>query len=301
MAGSMAGGMAGRRACTASAHVAAVLGCLAAAACERIVEVEIPEPEPMLVVEGRIELVKEAPGGTQTIRLRTTDAFFSNRATPPATGAIVTVTDGVGRVHAFAEAEPGHYVTHDLHARIGETYTLSIEYGGDRYAASASLLQVAPIDSLYFMFEEETLINDQEGYRAAIDYVDPPGGPHFYLWEQFVDGVNEPPPSSGNQFNLISRDELYDGEPVIGFQPNDEIVIEAGAQVAIRQVALSRRGYDYYYAIFEQNGLGTGLPFSVPPATIRGNVANVTRPERFPFGFFEAAEVSVAEGIGPER
>ena len=290
--------MAGRTA----VRLAALSGCLFTAACERIVEVEIPAPpEPRLVVEGRIELVKEAPSGMQTIRLRTTDAFFSNRPTPPAVGAGVTVTDGAGGVYPFVETEPGHYVTNDLQARIGETYPLSIDYEGDRYAASASLTPVAPIDSLYFIFEEETLVNDTAGYRAAIDYTDPPGGPDFYLWEQFVDGVNEPPPSSGNQFNLVSRDDLYDGQPVIGFEPNNEVVIEPGAHVMIRQVSLSRRGYDYYYALFEQNGLGTGNSFSVPPATIRGNVANTTRPEQYPFGFFGAAEVSVADGTGPER
>jgi len=282
-------------------RIAAALGCLVATACERIVDVEIPEPEPVLVVEGRIELLKEAPSGTQTIRLRTTDAFFSNRRTPPAMGAAVAVTDGAGVVYSFAETEPGHYVTHDLHARIGETYTLSIDHDGDRYAASASLLPVAPIDSLYFIYEEATLVIDNEGYRAAIDYADPPGGPHFYLWEQYIDGVNEPPPSSGNQFNLVSRDDLYDGRPVIGFEPLNEVVIEPGEHVMIRQIALSRRGYDYYYAIFEQSGIGSGPAFSVPPATIRGNVANITRPGRPPLGFFEAAEVSVAEGIGPER
>ena len=290
--------MAGRTA----VRLAALSGCLFTAACERIVEVEIPAPpEPRLVVEGRIELVKEAPGGTQRVRLTTTDAFFGNRPTPPAVGAGVTVTDGAGGVYPFVETERGHYVTNDLHARIGETYALSIDYEGDRYAASASLTPVAPIDSLYFIFEEETLVNDTAGYRAAIDYTDPPGGPDFYLWEQFVDGVNEPPPSSGNQFNLVSRDDLYDGQPVIGFEPNNEVVIEPGAHVMIRQVSLSRRGYDYYYALFEQNGLGTGNSFSVPPATIRGNVANTTRPEQYPFGFFGAAEVSVADGTGPER
>ena len=287
-----------------SVRLAALFGCVAAVAaagCERIVEVEIPDPEPLLVVEGRIELVKEAPSGTQTIRLRTSDAFFSNRRTPPAVGAVVTVTDGAGVVYPFTEPEPGHHVTHDLHARIGETYSLSIDYEGDRYAAAATLRAVAPIDSLYFNYEEATLVNDKEGYRTAIDYTDPPGGPHFYLWEQFVDGVNEPPPSAGNQFNLVSRDELYDGQPVIGVQPNNEVVIEPGAHVMIRQISLSRRGYDFYYALFEQNALGTGNSFSVPPVTIRGNVANTTRPERFPFGFFGAAEVSVAEGIGPGR
>ena len=200
------------------------LGILAAGAllagCERIVDVDIPAPEPRLVVEGRIELVKNAPSGTQRIMLSTTDAFFADRLPPPAVGARVVVTDGSGGVFPFVEAAPGHYVTEHLQPRLGETYTLSIQYGGDAYRASALLREVAPIDSLYFVFEEKTLLIDEAGFRAAIDFVDPVGVPNFYLWEQFVEGVNEIPPDPGNAFNLVSRDELYDGQDVIGFQPN---------------------------------------------------------------------------------
>jgi len=169
------------------------------------------------------------------------------------------------------------------------------------YEASALLREVPPIDSLYFVFEEESLVIDEEGYRAAIDFVDPVGVPNYYLWEQFVEGVNEIPPDPGNAFNLVSRDELYDGQDVIGFQPNDEIAIASGEHAKIRQISLSRLGYDYYYSLFEQNALGTGNPFSIPPATIRGNVVNLDRPHRFAFGFFGAAEVSIAQGIAPAR
>ncbi len=91
------------------------------AACERVIEVEIEESERRLVVEGRIELVKEAPGGVQSIRLTTTDAFFSNRAPPPATGAQVIVLDGAGGVFPFVETQPGLYETATLLPRIGET------------------------------------------------------------------------------------------------------------------------------------------------------------------------------------
>lgn len=274
---------------------------LLAAGCERIVDVDIPDPDPRLVVEGRIELVREAPSGAQRIRLTTTDAFFGNRPPPPASGARVTVRDGRGGTFAFVETEPGEYVTEDLLPRLGETYTLSIEYGGDAYQASAALREVAPIDSLYFVYEEASIFIDEEGYRAAIDFTDPSGGPHYYLWEQRVEGVRRIPPDPGNAVNLVSRDEFYDGQDVIGFQPNDEIAILPGEHTEIRQIALSRLGYDYYYAIFEQNALGSANPFSIPPANVRGNVVNLDDPDRFAFGFFEAAEVSVAEGVAPDR
>ncbi|WP_419167653.1 DUF4249 domain-containing protein [Candidatus Palauibacter sp.] len=300
----MAGrGMAGdgKNRARALGRVLACAGCLAAAGCERVVDVDIPEPEPRLVVEGRIERIREAPSGRQRIRLSTTAGFFDNRLPPPATGATVIVVDGAGLAFPFPEVEPGLYEAENFFADVGETYTLILEYQGDTYEASALLHEVAPIDSLYFEFEEESLIIEEAGFRAAIDFVDPVGVENYYLWEQLVDGVNEIPPDPQNNLNLVSKDEFYDGRDVTGFQPSDEVAIQPGQHTEIRQIALSRLAYDYYYALFEQNALGTGNPFSIPPASVRGNITNLDRPSRFAFGLFEAAEVSVAEAIAPER
>ena len=296
-------GMAGGRKhrARAAGRVLVCAGCLATAGCERVVDVDIPEPEPRLVVEGRIERIKEAPSGRQRIRLSTTAGFFDNRLPPPATGATVIVVDESGLVFPFPEVEPGLYEAENLFANVGETYALMLEYQGDTYEASALLHDVAPIDSLYFEFEEESLIIEEAGFRAAIDFVDPVGVENYYLWEQLVDGVNEIPPDPQNHLNLVSKDEFYDGRDVTGFQPSDEVAIQPGQHTEIRQIALSRLAYDYYYALFEQNALGTGNPFSIPPANVRGNVTNLDRPSRFAFGLFEAAEVSVAEAVAPAR
>ena len=271
------------------------------AACERIIDVDLSEGPERLVVEGRIELVKEDPTGDQSIRLTTTAPFFSNAPAPPATGAVVTVTDDEGGIFVFDETSPGTYTSTDLIAAIGRTYSLAIEWRGDTYTASATAHAVPPIDRLYFVFEEETLITEVEGYRSTIDFTDPAGVENYYLWEQIVDGRNELLPDPGNAFNLISKDEFYDGQPVTAYQPNDEVAIQVGQEVEIRQIALSRRAYDYYLALFEQNALGSGDPFSIPPANIRGNVRNVTTPDRYPLGYFDAAEVSVASAIVTEE
>jgi len=262
--------------------------------CERIVDIDLDEGPTRLVVEGRIERIKEAPSGNQRIRLTTTAAFFSNAPTPPATGALVSVSDDRGGVFPFAETAPGIYTTADLVAEIGAAYTLTVDWDGDTYRASATALAVPPIDRLYFLFEEETVVTEVEGYRATIDYVDPASRANFYLWEQIVDGRIELLPDPGNAFSLISEDEFYDGQAVIAYQPNDHVALDVGQLVEIRQVALSREAYDYYSALFEQNALGSGDPFSIPPANVRGNVRNLTSPGRFAPGFFEAAEVSVA-------
>ncbi|MCG8468513.1 MAG: DUF4249 domain-containing protein [Gemmatimonadetes bacterium] len=268
--------------------------------CERVVDVEIPAPaEPRLVVEGRIERVLEAPSGDQRIRLTTTDAFFSNREPPPAAGALVVVSDDAGGIFPFAESAPGLYTATDLEAVVGRTYSLEVEWNGETFAASAMLRGVPPIDSLYFVFEEETVIVEEEGFRATIDFSDPAGRENYYLWEQLVDGVNIIPPDPGNAFNLVSADEFYDGRRIVGFQPNDEVALQTGQRATVRQIALSREAHDFYLTLFEQNALGSGNPFSIPPANVRGNVRNLSRPDRPALGFFEAAEVSVAEAVVP--
>ncbi len=176
-----------------------------------------------------------------------------------------------------------------------------MQYDGDTYRAVADLRAVPAIDTLYFIFEEETILIEDEGFRVTIDYVDPPGVANFYLWEQLIDGQNVLPPDPGNAFNLVGKDEFFDGQAIFGYQPNHEVAFQSGQLATVRQIALSAEGHDYYRALFEQNALGSGSPFSIPPASVRGNVANITDPDRFALGFFEAAEVSIAEAVVPAR
>ena len=274
---------------------------MSGSACQRIVEIDIEERKPRLVVEGRIELIKEDPRGLQRIHLSTTDAFFSNRETPPATGGEVVVSDDQGGVFPFGETGPGLYEISDLVPTIGTEYTLRIEWQDDVYRSTARLMSVPSIDSLYFEFAEKSILTDSAGFRATIDFVDPSGIANYYLWEQLVGEENILSPDPGNVVNLIGKDEFYDGEVILGYQPNDEVVFDTGQHVMIRQIALSRDDFDYYFAMFEQNALGSGNPFSIPPASVRGNVENLTRPGEVALGYFEAAEVSVAEAVAPAR
>ena len=121
--------------------------CLGLGACEKVVEIDLPEGAKQLVVEARIELVRGVVSGTQRIRLTTTDAYFSDSAPPPARGATVRVIDDAGRSFMFTEGltEPGSYYTESLRPEVGRTYVLRIDYQGERYEATETLLAVPPI------------------------------------------------------------------------------------------------------------------------------------------------------------
>lgn len=284
-----------------SIALAAALGATAIGGCERVVEPDLASGPVRLVVEARVERVREAPTGRQRIRLTTTAPFTADGEPPPARGARVEIADDAGTVVRLEEstAEPGVYLTDALVAEVGRRYTLRIDFEGDRYEASDRLTAVPPIDSLYFQFERANIAVGDSGFRAAIDYTDPPGRRNFYLWEQLVDGEPQIIPDPGNRFRVIRNDDFFDGAAITGYQPYDEAVIEPGEQVLVRQVALSEASYRFYFALFEQAAGDGGSPFAVPPATVRGNVANRTSPERYPLGYFVAAEVAEARATLP--
>lgn len=269
-------------------------------ACERVVDVEIDAGPVRLVVEGRLELAQSGTSDSQRIKLSTTDAFGSGRQPPAAIGAVVQVSDDHGTTYPFVAApdRPGEYLAAFVPA-IGRRYTLRIDFQGDRYEATDVLQSVPRIDSLYFVYERANLAAGEDGFRAAIDYTDPAGRRNYYLWEQFVDGQSSLLPDPGNRFRVVRSDDFYDGARIRGYQPFDEAVIAPGQGVLVRQIALSDASYRYYFALFEQATGSQGSPFSVPPATVRGNVANLTRPALYPLGYFVAAEVAEARAVLP--
>jgi hypothetical protein len=266
---------------------------LALSACERVVSVRLNEGEKRLVVQARIERVRNNVTGSQAIRLSQTNAYFDPSAPPPATGASVQVTDDQGTVVSFAESPPGVYTTSALVGVVGRTYTLSIVLQGQRYEATEQLLPVAPIDTLYFGPPEQDF--GGEGLRATIDFREPGGVDNWYLWEQFVNGKRVLGPDSAFRAPVAASDLGLDGLHLVGFQPFGGMPVVAGQQVLVRQLALSERAYSYFVALGEQTA-NDGSPFAVPPSSVRGNVRNLTTPLRPALGYFIATEVSEASG-----
>ncbi len=262
--------------------------------CQEVVTIDLEEGPKRLVVEGRLEKIKGRDSGYQWIRLSSTAPYFSNTETPRVPDAVVYVRDENGDTYEFnhSETHPGLYETWSLEPQLNQRYTLVIEHDGYVYEASERVLPVAPIDSIYQYYVEESLF-DEEGIRVRIDFTDPASVENYYLWEQLRDGESMIEPNPGTKWSLIASDEFYDGQTVFGRQPNDELIYETGQTALIRQIALSRQAYDYYFLMLDQ--VSSGGPFSTPPVTIRGNIENITNPEQYPLGYFIAGEVDEAE------
>jgi hypothetical protein len=255
--------------------------------CTRIVDLGLDDAPRQLVVEARLE----AGDTRQQVLLTTTDAFSRSGALPTATGAIVTVTDDRGMLLSLPELSPGQYQadTPSNQIQAGRTYTLSILWEGEQYEATSRVVAGPRIDSLYVLFRSASLAVGDSGYRAVIDYTDPAGVENYYFWEMFVGGERVVSNDPGNQWRVISRDRYYDGQKVSGYLPFDEQVVLPGEFIQLRQLAITEEAFWYYFAFYDQ-ATGGGSPFSTPPASVRGNVENLTRPDHRALGFFLAAE-----------
>jgi len=261
--------------------------------CERVVDLNLPEAPRRLVVEARLERALDFTPQVQSIKLSTTADYFSGEFPPAATGAVVRVTDDLNRIAAFTETPtagtyraPASFVV----AR-GRTYTLSVDFEGQHYGASDSTRQVPRLNNLYFDTPQAGRYSGTDGFRAAINYVDPANVHNFYLWEQFVNGVRQTGPDTLVKLRVIGTDQIYNGRPVDGFQPFEGIDIPLNATVIVRQIAISEAMYRYYFALNDQLAID-GSPFAVPPASVRGNVQNKTNPNLPALGYFYVSEVS---------
>lgn len=264
--------------------------------CQEVIQVDLEEGQQRLVVEGRIEKIKDSNNGYQSITLSLTNDYFSNSQTPRVKGAIVSVTEDSGNEYIFQESSStaGLYETNNLIAEIGSTYTLHIEYDGSVYRGSETIYPVVPIDTIYQEFKSDNLFDD-EGIRVKIDFTDPGDTENFYLWQQFQDGKSFIDVNGGTKWTIISPDEFFNGRKIIGKEPNDEMIFTPGQTALVRQLSISKNEYDYMFLLYDQ-ATGGG-PFDAPPATIRGNIENITNPNNYPLGYFGASEVAEAEMI----
>ncbi len=260
--------------------------------CEEVVEIELSNGVTRLVVEGGVEGRSGPDAGRQRVVLSTTAPFASRgESAPKIPDAQVRVSSSAGDNVTFNYKGDGLYETTELIGVVGVEYTLHIQWQGDEYEARETMAPVARIDSIYYEFQEETAFED-EGLFVKLDASDPPGLGNYYMWKLFVNGEWKIKPDPGNAFDVIASDEFFDGRLIQGFLPNEEFTVEPGDSVRVEQHGLTVSAYEYYFAIYSQNGNGT--PFDPPPANVRGNVRNLSTAAEYAVGYFTATEVAEA-------
>lgn len=248
-------------------------------ACEDVIDVNLNNTEPRLIIDASINWYKNSSGNEQQIKLSLLAPFFEETV-PPANDAIVTITDSNDNVFDFLEdGNTGIYKTNTFVPVLDETYTLTVLFENETYIAQETLKSVVEID-----FVEQ---NDNGGFSGndielKAFYTDPAEEENHYLFEFISDLVLVPTLE-------VYEDRFTNGNQIFGFYTEEDL--ESGDQVIIRNFGVSKEFYEFMFILLQQGSVENGGPFETQPATVRGNCINQSNPDNFPFGYFRLSEV----------
>ena len=256
------------------------------ASCEDVIDVDLQETDPRLVVEASIDWEKGTLGNEQTIKLSTSTPYFKNTDITTVTGATVKITnDTSGAEFIFVDQNNGNYTTDVFVPIINQSYTLEILYNGETYTANETLKSVADISDIYQSIEDGF---DEELLEVNVDFIDPEDEENYYLFKfqrrgdllaVLEDGDDEF--INGNKINWWFEKEED--------EETNEKAFAAGDIVDIEFYGISEAYANYIQILIEQSE-GAGL-FSATPVTLKGNCINITTPDNYAHGFFRLTQV----------
>ncbi|WP_299392703.1 DUF4249 domain-containing protein [uncultured Gelidibacter sp.] len=247
--------------------------------CEDMIEVDLNDADPKLVIEASINWKKGTTGRNQEIKLSLTAPYF-DKTIPPANGAKVSITDQNNIIFNFIEdGTSGVYRNTNFVPKLNETYTLNITYKEEKYSATEIFKSVVPIDRIG-QNNNGGFSGDEIELKAY--YTDPADETNFYFFE-FISDIPVIPSLS------VFDDKFTNGNEIFGFYSEEDL--KSGDKVTIRNYGISERFYNYMFILLQQTSQSGGGPFQTQPAIVRGNCVNETNPNNFPLGYFRLSEV----------
>lgn len=274
--------------------------------CEDVIQLNVPETEKYLVVEGTITNV----AGEQFIKLTESQALLSTTTPNTVTNAIVKVTDNTGKVYEFKDTKnEGKYIwtpssSTEVMGAIGKTYTLRIDVNGESYQAVSELKRVPKIDSIVYKYEDSPRVNQtgdnkpKQGYDANFYAKDFVGVGDCYRVKVYKNGKM----FSGADNIVIAYDALLNkssvGDGLMFILPlrraiSPELYAE-NDKLKVELNSITEAHFDFWTQ-FRTELNNTGL-FSTPAARIPCNVVNISAtPKKQAAGWFGTSAVSTLE------
>ncbi len=258
--------------------------------CEDVIDVNLEDSEPMLVIEGYLTNTS----GKAQFRVSRSTNFYGPNEVEMVSGASIAITDDLGNADTLIERDPdlhpGEYISPgSFPPHPGRTYHATVIVDGRTFEASAKMEEPILIDSLGLEYEidNELFPDEDEGWLIHVHFKDPPSRsdyaritisangeylPDFYLYDgRFTDG----------------RSVDYSGFHNL-LQPGDFTKVEL--------YTLDRTMFFYFLTLSEVWASDEGNDFLDPtPANPNTNWSGGA------LGYFGAFNISTRGGVLPER
>jgi hypothetical protein len=257
--------------------------------CEDVVDIEVPNETPKLVIDASINWEKSTSGNEQLINLSLSTPYFATQKNIPAIGASVQVLNIANNtITNFTDNNDGTYTTDVFLPELNTEYQLDVTYGGEQYSSIETFKSVASISNV-----NQSITGGFNDSLTEINifFNDPALEENYYLikFQQTTDVI---------PYFITLRDEFTNGnEMTIFFEKDDEDsdldALNPGDEVNIELTGISKQYYNYMSLLLQQTD-GQG-PFSSTPAPVNGNCVNITDATNTPYGYFRLTEVDAKQ------
>lgn len=224
--------------------------------CEKVIDLNLDNATPALVIEGSVNDLNEA----QIVRVSRTYDFTEPNKFNGVSGAKVLLTRANGIVMNYTEVSPGVYQTSKFKGVPGSRYILDVTVDGKTYSATSIMPAKVLLDSI--SFKQFDFFGKTNSY-AAVNYVDPAGIQNQYRFILCYKGKVEEDRAEEDRFN-----DGNNVSNVIFYKLNDLV---NGDSLNIEFQCIDRNVFKYVYSLGQNSGEG-GPP--VAPANPPSNFSN---------------------------
>ena len=248
--------------------------------CEKVIELELDESQPQLVIEARLN----ATANEIMVNISRSTSYFDSISINTVDDASVTLFDNQEQSYTLTWEGNGFYKS-TLEAIPGITYTVVVEVEGKTYQASTTVPTSITIANIDTNFIAATAFFD-EGYQLSVGFSDPANEINYYRILHQIDGV---PQTTGDDL-IVRDDRLFDGNPE-AMLPIFGHAFASGSTIEVTIQHIDQASYVYLQEIANLTGTGGGPNSGVaapgnPPSNWSGDVLGY-------FGAFHSSTIDV--------
>lgn len=224
--------------------------------CEEIIDIELKNAKPVLVVEANVSDVNEM----QYIYLSKTVQFGADNQPARVTGAKVTVKENNTTVYVYDEYLPGVYRA-SFKGNVGSVYNLLIDLEGETYNATSIMPPKVILDSV--SITQVDFFKEKRKF-VKLHYQDPEATADSY---RYIVSIND---KKLKEF-FVDNDRFNNGKYINKTIYTDEPEIVTGDDISVDFQTIDSNNYRYFFTINQISG-GGGPP--VAPSNPESNISN---------------------------
>lgn len=252
--------------------IAGIVLSAAAVSCTKVIDVNIDNAPPKVVIEGHINSNEPT-----IVKLTRSIEVDQENTFPEISNAVITITDDQGNSEQLSEITTGLYRGQSITGIEGRTYTLTVSTQGETYKAVSTMPGLVPVDSIttrpFAGFGDGTEF-------AVVHYTDPAGPGNNYRAVLYINDTLVP--------DIFIEDDLFingNSREAVLFSP--DYTIDKGDRITIEINCLDRPIYQYFLELIEADGASQTASPSNPKSNIEGGA----------LGYFSAQTISIKNKI----